>query len=206
MSGGAFDQKLANAIVKVLARTPVTPNMVTTFGLATGVAAAYFFATGDDVLRHWAALIFMWAVFNDHLDGQLARATGRTSKFGHYYDHFAVAVTYVGMFVGAGIGFAASWLGPWAPVLGIAAGLSVTAIFATRMTVEARTGGSEVRQNAYWGFEVEDTLYIVGPVTWLGLLEPFLVAAGVGAPLFLIWVVARSRRHLSAVAEVGQDR
>ncbi len=49
----------------------------------------------------------------------------------------------------------------------------------------------------FGGETPEDTLYIVGPVTWLGALQPFLVAAGIGTPAFLIWVLwqwLRARR------------
>lgn len=198
MSRVAFDQRLANVIVAGLARTPVTPNMVTTFGLLAGLLAAYLFALGDPASRHWAAAVFMYAVFNDHIDGQLARATGKTSRFGHYYDHLAVSTAYIGMFVGAGIGLTEGWLGSWAAGLGVAAGVSVTIIFATRIAVETRAGGDAVKQNNFAGFEIEDTLYIVGPITWLGLLEPFLIAAGIGTPLFLVWVIVTSRRDMAA--------
>ncbi len=198
MSRVAYDQRLANILVAGLARTPVTPNMVTTFGLSAGLLAAYLFSLGDPALRHWAAAAFMYAVFNDHVDGQLARATGRTSRFGHYYDHVAVGTAYIGMFVGAGFGYSNGWLGSWAAALGLAAGISVTIIFATRMAVETRAGADAVKQSNFAGFEIEDTLYIVGPVTWLGLLEPFLIAAGIGTPLFLVWVIVASRRDIAA--------
>ncbi|HEX7005781.1 MAG TPA: CDP-alcohol phosphatidyltransferase family protein [Alphaproteobacteria bacterium] len=197
MSGLPYDQRIANRIVRVLAPTPVTPNMVTTFGLVCGVAAALLYATGERLSVNLAAVMFMIAVLNDHIDGSLARATGRTSKFGHYYDHFAVGVAYIGMFVGAGIGLRNGWLGEWASLLGVIAGAAVTVIFMTRIAVEVRAGKDYVRQNNYGGFEVEDILYVVGPVTWFGLLEPFLVAAAVGAPLFLLWVIWRSRRDIA---------
>ncbi len=197
MSRPPYDQRVADAVVRMLARTPVTPNMVTTFGLVAGLAAALMFAQGDPALTDWAALLFMVAVLNDHVDGQLARTTGRTSRFGHYYDHFAVGVTYVGMFVGAGIGLSEGALGGWAVALGLGAGLAVTAIFSVRIGVEDHIGKEAVAQRNYGGFEIEDTIYIVGPVTWLGGLQPFLVAAGIGAPLFLLWVVWRSRRDLA---------
>jgi phosphatidylglycerophosphate synthase len=204
MTSVPYDQQLASRVVGVLARTPVTPNMVTTFGLICGLAAALLYATGEPVKVALAGALFMLAVFNDHLDGGLARATGRTSKFGHYYDHVAVGVAYIGMFVGAGVGLRESWLGEWAPLLGIIAGLAITVIFMTRITVEVRAGQEYVQQNNYGGFEVEDILYVVGPVTWLGLLAPFLVAAAIGAPLFLLWVVWRSRRDIARAA--GQRR
>ena len=57
-----------------------------------------------------------------------------------------------------------------------------------------------VAQENWRGFEPEDALYLVGPVAWLGLLGPFLLAAAFGAPLFLLWVVwcAVTRRSATA--------
>ena len=200
MSDVPFDQRLADPVVRLLARTPITPNMVTTFGLVCGVVAALLYATGEPLKIDVAAGLFMLAVFNDHLDGGLARATGRASKFGHYYDHIAVGIGYIGMFLGAGIGLRGGWLGDWAPVVGFVAGASVTVIFMTRITVEVRAGRDYVRQNNYGGFEVEDIMYVVGPITWLGLMENFLVVAGIGAPLFLLWVLRRSLRDMARAA------
>ena len=50
-------------------------------------------------------------------------------------------------------------------------------------------GKDYVQQPRFLGFEPEDTLYIVGPITWLGWMPYFLVAAGIGTPLFLIYVI-----------------
>jgi len=151
--------------------------------------AGYLFAQGDPVLANWAAGVFMFAAFIDHADGELARLVNKTSTFGHYYDHVAVAVSYVTLFVGMGIGQRYGPLGDWAVPLGVAAGLAVAATMGVRVEIEVREGTEAVKQGNIAGFEPEDTLYMVGPVTWLGYGIPFLVAAGIGAPLFLLWVV-----------------
>ncbi|MDP7543558.1 MAG: CDP-alcohol phosphatidyltransferase family protein, partial [Alphaproteobacteria bacterium] len=78
-----------------MARTSVHPNAITTLGLMMGLLAGYLFAQGDPVLANWAAGVFMFAAFIDHADGELARLVNKTSTFGHYYDHVAVAVSYV---------------------------------------------------------------------------------------------------------------
>jgi hypothetical protein len=43
---------------------------------------------------------------------------------------------------------------------------------------------------------MEDVMYLVGPITWLGLLQPFVALAGVGTPLFSLWVLWACRRVL----------
>lgn len=184
-----LDQKLARVAVRPLARTRITPNMITLAGMVLGLVAAVMFASGEAATLNWAAAIFVVAAWIDHADGEHARATDQTSTFGHYFDHVGAMTTYISMFVGAGIGLRNSWLGEWSVPLGIAAGIAVAAIFSVRMWVEAQKGKQATEQTVRMGFQVEDTLYVVAPLTWLGVLAPFVAAAGIGAPLFLLWVV-----------------
>ncbi|MBT6441779.1 MAG: hypothetical protein HOK61_05070, partial [Alphaproteobacteria bacterium] len=56
------------------------------------------------------------------------------------------------------------------------------------------------------GFDVEDVLYLVGPIVWLGGLVPLLLAAALGAPLFGLWAFWRYRNVLAGeTSEVGDD-
>jgi hypothetical protein len=36
-------------------------------------------------------------------------------------------------------------------------------------------------------------MYLLGPLTWAGLLQPFLVLAAIGAPLFALLVLWQGR-------------
>ena len=187
-SGIAFDQQIAKFVVRGLSRTPITPNQITLFSIFLGLYVAWLFGQGGAV-ANVAAALFMVTVWLDHVDGELARATDRTSKFGHYFDHCAAMTNYVAMFIGAGIGARAGIFGDFSIVLSIAAGVSIVLIMSVRMYGEGRFGRDAMKQSPKAGFEVEDTLYIVGPVTWLGFMEYFIVLAGVGAPIFLVYVI-----------------
>ena len=59
-------------------------------------------------------------------------------------------------------------------------------------------GRDAIHQRSILGFEIEDTLYLVGPITWLGVLEPFILLSGIGTPLFLIYVLYDAGRMLKA--------
>ena len=135
----------------------------------------------------------MLSFWLDHADGELARMTGRTSSFGHYYDLAAGGAVLVALFVGIGIGLRDGTLGALAIGLGAGAGLATAVIFALRMELERRAGKAATRQPNLLGFEVEDVMYLVGPITWLGLLQPFLILAGIGAPLFALLVLWQCR-------------
>lgn len=195
-----FDQRIARVAARGLARTPIRPNGVTAASMLAGLGAATLFAMGTP-FAYIGAGVFVIATWMDHLDGELARMTDATSVFGHYFDHVAAMTNYVAMFVGAGIGLRGTALGDWMIVLGVAAGLGVAAIMSVRMLIEARLGQASVRQKVKGGFEIEDTLYVVAPITWLGVLEYFIVLAGIGAPLFLIYVVWEGRRQMRGTSQ-----
>ncbi len=203
MTGPPWDQRLARWLVRPLARTPIHPNHLTVASLAIGLAAAALFAQGDGTYANWGAVAFMTAAFMDHTDGELARMTGKTSRFGHYLDLACAAITYTALFVGIGLGLAQGAMGREAAVMGVVAGVSVATIFTSRFYIEEHFGGDVAHQPNFAGFETEDVLYLIGPITWWGGLEPFLIAAAIGAPLFLLvvfWQIGR------LILRQGRDR
>jgi phosphatidylglycerophosphate synthase len=78
-----LNRPLSRPIAGALARTPVTPNQVTVFTLLLAAAAAAMVAAG----WHIAGGIAIQAVsVVDGVDGDLARRTGRQSRFGGVLD------------------------------------------------------------------------------------------------------------------------
>ena len=70
-------------VVGVLARTGVTPNGITWFGVIVAAGAAALIGTGHPFA---GGLVMLLAGLCDILDGALARTTGRTSVFGSVLD------------------------------------------------------------------------------------------------------------------------
>jgi phosphatidylglycerophosphate synthase len=190
-----WDQRLARVLARPLSATPITPSQITTLSLTIGLLAALLYAQ-DGWALHLGAACFVLSFWLDHLDGELARMTGRTTSFGHYYDLAAGGAVLVALFVGIGIGACRGALGAWSIGLGASAGLATAVIFVLRMELERRAGKAASRQPNLLGFELEDVMYLVGPITWFGLLHPFLLLAGIGAPLFALSVLRECRRIL----------
>ncbi len=61
----------------------INPNFFTTIGFVLSIISAYMFATGS--LRMAGALVLLAGTF-DIIDGRVARATNRVTKFGALYD------------------------------------------------------------------------------------------------------------------------
>jgi phosphatidylglycerophosphate synthase len=186
-----WDQRLARIVVRPLIGTGVRPNYLTTLSLLLGVIAAGLFSYGDPAFDAVAALIYMLAVFSDHMDGELARATGKTSRFGHIYDFLAGCFNYTLLFIGIGIGQSGGDMGNWALVLGFGAGFANPLIVSLRIAMERRFGAASVRHPAAFGFEIEDFIYLIGPITWAGGIVYFFVVYGIGTLGYLLWTVGR---------------
>ena len=79
-----FFARLFNPLVQALARTPVTPNMITVAGtVCMSAAALSMFPIGELFPVAFTATIF---TFTDMLDGQLARIKGSSGKYGAFLD------------------------------------------------------------------------------------------------------------------------
>jgi archaetidylinositol phosphate synthase len=192
-----FDQRLARTLVRSLARFPITPNQMTTITLIVALTGAVLIAAGDVLLVNWGAGLFVIARFMDHFDGELARMKQSTSKFGYYYDYVTGALSYAALFLCMGIGHRYGLLDNWAIALG-AAGASAALISMVLNLgidkVQDFAEGESIGYPALYGFELEDGIYLIAPITWLGWLEPFFIAAGIGAAIYTLWTLATLRR------------
>jgi archaetidylinositol phosphate synthase len=193
-----YDQRLACVIVKPMSKANVHPNTVTVVGLVLGIASACIFAFADLALQPLAALMFILAVFVDHMDGELARMSGKISIFGYYLDYLVGAANYTFLFCGLGLAIYRETGIEFALWLGTAAGLSNLVIVSLRMHMERRFGAEAVVHPHTGGMEIEDFIYLIGPITWLGGLNYFFWVYGLGTLGYLAWtgfeLLSRNRR------------
>jgi len=194
MNKPPFDQRLARVLVRPLARTPLTPNQMTTVTVILAVIGAALIGVGRAPEIHWGAGIFALARFLDHFDGELARQTGRTSRFGYFYDYLAGATSYAALFAGLGAAFREGWLGGWSVALGAVGAASAFLSMILNLDIDKREGQGTANYPGYAGFELEDGIYLIAPIVWLGWAEPFFIGAGVGAGLYGLWTVANWTR------------
>ncbi len=188
-----WDQRVARRVAPLLARTGLHPNTVTVLSLALALGGAALMGRGTPSALGWGATIFALARFLDHFDGELARASGQTSRLGYYLDYASGAVSYGALFWGLALAHAPT-LGPlWAWGLGGAGVLSSLLSMFLNLDLDRASGlgdGEAIGYPGVSGFELEDGIYLIVPIAWAGWTTPFFVAAGVGAALYCLWTGA----------------
>lgn len=122
----------ARRLAAALARTPVTPNMVSVFGAMMVCATGVLYALIDTPLAIVIgfALHLLWHVV-DGADGDLARMTGRASPFGEVVDGLCDYGGHVVLYLLLGYALQQT-VGPWVWVIVVGAGASriVQSVFA----------------------------------------------------------------------------
>ncbi len=76
-------KQIVDPIIGVIARTGLTPNHISIIGFSGNLGAAVLAARGEFL---WAGVVMLVFSAMDMLDGALARATGRATKFGAVFD------------------------------------------------------------------------------------------------------------------------
>jgi CDP-diacylglycerol--glycerol-3-phosphate 3-phosphatidyltransferase len=102
-------RSLAKRSVSGLARTRLTPNALTAAGVTLCLAASVLvpFESRDKLLFYWlGAAVFVVGSVLDILDGALARAGGRSTPFGAFFDSTTDRVGEGAMLAAIGLVFA----------------------------------------------------------------------------------------------------
>lgn len=195
--GVPYDQRLARRLAPLLARLGLTPNQVTALSLLLALLAAFLFVLGEPAYAHWGAGVFVLARLLDHFDGELARLSGRASRFGYYFDYVVGTISYGAIFAAIGWHLSQGELGLWAWLLAALAIFAAVLTLPLNLILDREKGyeeGEAVGYPGLAGFELEDGLYLLAPITWLGWLAPFFVLIGLGATLYLLWTAWRVLR------------
>lgn len=186
MSHNTYIHRAVRVLVRPLARTPVTPNQITTLRLAGGIGACALFASGTDQHMMAGAWLFLFSMVLDRADGELARITGRKSQFGHKYDLFSDAFCNALAFLGIGIGLRGGQYGDLAILMGAGAGIAVAFIFWLVTRMEALEGERAAEVQGFKGIDPDDGMIAVPLFILFGGAEILLLLAAIGAPAFAL--------------------
>jgi phosphatidylglycerophosphate synthase len=189
-----WSHRLVRPLVRPLIRIHARPNQVTFVHLLLGLGSLAGIALGDDRMRFWGGVAWLFACLLDRLDGELARIGEMRSAFGHRFDYLVDMWLASLFFVAIGWSVQGAHHG-----LAVAGGAAACAIQLINAQVAERfdsSSGDEGRVlGSRWGFDADDALYILGPLAWLPV--PWRLAVAVlsafGTAAFLVIFLLRLR-------------
>jgi len=88
---------MTGGLSRTVAKIGITPNTVTWIGFLITLVAAYVISSGSLLA---GGLIFLFSSFFDMLDGAVARATGKITKFGGILDATLDRLSEAAVFIG----------------------------------------------------------------------------------------------------------
>jgi len=124
-----INRPLASVIVRMVYKTPVTPNGLTYFSFLLGIAAAILFSLGEYRYFVLGGISAQLSSVVDGADGMLARAKNKCSRYGQFLDLFFDRIIDFSIICGIAVGAGRSYDSPLLTVLGLStAGLYVLQI------------------------------------------------------------------------------
>jgi len=134
--------RIINSMVRGLASAGIPPNVLTTIGVMINMGCAVLFGFGE---FFWAGIVLIVANLFDMLDGNVARLTGRVTKYGGFLDSTLDRLSDMAQFIGIMVFY--SRMTPEHSVLNVAlAGIGMVASVLVSYTT-ARSEGLGVKAN-----------------------------------------------------------
>src|SRR2546425_1735872 len=192
-----FERRLSLALTRRMAGTAITPNMMTVISAAVGLLGAMFFLSSAPVWQLTGALLFLAHSILDGCDGELARLRFQHSRWGAMLDFWGDNVVHVAVFLCIAVGWSWSPGAAWPLALGAIASVATlgsAALFFGR-TIEDRVEAGGVVARAVDALGSRDFIYVVVLLSAFGKAKWFLLAAAVGAPVYLLLALWLNGRH-----------
>lgn len=195
---------IINAMVRALASTGIPPNVLTAIGVLINVACGVLFGFGE---FFWAGIVLIVANLFDMLDGNVARLTGRVTRYGGFLDSTLDRLSDMGVFIGIMVFYAR--LTPEHSVLNVfLAGAGLVASVLVSYTT-ARSEGLGVKANVGFLARPERVvLFIIGALStwdwnstsfWHNRMPQVLWVLAIGSFWTLVQRMIYIRRELMAL-------
>lgn len=205
-----FARPISLQVSRRLASRGMSPNQMTFVSMLVGLAAAPFFLWSTPELQVIGGLLFVLHSVLDGCDGELARLNYHESRFGGLFDFLSDNLVHVAIFACMAFGWSAHVSADWplffgaGAVLGTAGSAAVIYWLTLRKSSEAgplytsvSAGPSQGLTKLLDDLSRRDFIYLVFGLSVFAKAHWFLALAGVGAPVFLVLVVAVAGRDAS---------
>lgn len=193
--GSDFDQ-VVHRILPFVARIPLSPDTLTLVGVGVSALAAVAFATDRLLL---AGTLMLVAGFFDLIDGVVARAQGKVSRAGAFFDSSMDRASDLLIFAGITVSAARSGDTLWLCVV-------LWALSASVMTSYVRARAEVILPSLSVGYmERGERFVLIILGAWTGFLQPAIWLVALGASVTSIQRVLVARREISRLPQPEVD-
>jgi archaetidylinositol phosphate synthase len=161
---------------KVFASTGLSPNFWTAVGLMFATASAIVYGLNIEFGLIIGGILLLVSGFFDMIDGQVARATGQTSKKGSYLDSMFDKIAEVAIFFGILIG---GYAEPHIVLLAITLSLLVSYARAKSDSLNIKLQGVGIGERA-------ERLLVIAIIGIIGYMEPAVIIVAIIAGITLV--------------------
>ena len=169
-------QPTLEKIGKAFASTGLSANFWTLVGLVFALASALVYGLGIEFGLIIGGILLLVSGFFDMVDGQVARATGKTSQKGSYLDSMFDKIAEVAIFLGLLVG---GYAEPYLVMLAITLSLLVSYARAKSDALNIKLQGVGIGERA-------ERLLVIAIVGIIGYMEPAVVIVVVIAGITLV--------------------
>lgn len=169
-------QPTLEKIGKAFASTGLSANFWTLVGLVSALASALVYGLGIEFGLIIGGILLLVSGFFDMVDGQVARATGKTSQKGSYLDSMFDKIAEVAIFLGLLVG---GYAEPYLVMLAITLSLLVSYARAKSDALNIKLQGVGIGERA-------ERLLVIAIVGIIGYMEPAVVIVVVIAGITLV--------------------
>ncbi len=199
-----FNRPCGRPLSRLLARTRISPNAVSTISIAIGLASAWCFAAGSHLMGIIAGVLFQCSAIVDCVDGDLARVLFKESRLGKWLDLAGDQVVHVAIFAAIAAGLARRGDAPWAAWLGASAVLGAVLSFGAVLQGMRRAaqGRSRRMQKLIDAVTNRDFSVLLLLLACFDRLEWFLWLCAIGSHVF--WMAALGLQRGAAGKEASR--
>ena len=169
-------QPILEKIGNAFASTGLSPNFWTLVGLVFALASALVYGLGMEFGLIIGGILLLVSGFFDMVDGQVARATGKTSQKGSYLDSMFDKIAEVAIFLGLLIG---GYAEPYLVMLAITLSLLVSYARAKSDVLNIKLQGVGIGERA-------ERLLVIAIIGIIGYMEPAVIIVAIIAGITLV--------------------
>lgn len=184
-------QPTLEKIGKTFASTGLSPNFWTVIGLVFALASALIYGLGLEFGLIIGGILLLVSGFFDMVDGQVARATGKTSQKGSYLDSMFDKIAEVAIFLGLLIG---GYAEPYLVMLAITLSLLVSYARAKSDALNIKLQGVGIGERA-------ERLLVIAIIGIIGYMEPAVIIVVIIAGITLVQRMVVTAKNIKEKTE-----